>query len=172
MKILVLGAAGAGKTTAVRAASEIAPVRTDAGATTAALDFGRVSLGPRRLYLFGAPGQSRFWFRWPDLVQGADVALVVVDSRRITDAYPVLDAVEGLRMPFAIGVNCFDGLLGRPLPDVRWALTVRDGVLVHPFDARSVESVRELLGHVARVGTGETAEPATLVDGPRAASTL
>ena len=149
MKILVLGAAGAGKTTTVQAVSEITPVRTDTGATTAALDFGRLRTGGRQLYLFGAPGQPRFWFRWPDLVRGADAALVVVDPRRIADAYPVLDAVEGLRLPFAVGVNCFDGLLSRPLHDVRWALTVRDGVPVHPYDARDPASVREAFDLVA-----------------------
>ncbi|ATY15397.1 hypothetical protein CU254_37165 [Amycolatopsis sp. AA4] len=164
MKILVLGPAGAGKTTAVHAVSEIAPVRTDAGDTTAALDFGRLGEGERRRYLFGAPGQARFWFRWPDLVRGADAALVVVDPRRIADAYPVLDAVEGMRLPFVVGVNCFDGLLTRPLHDVRWALTVRDGVPVHPFDARDPGSVREVLDLVeARAAEGaEARQPSPL----------
>ncbi|GAA3559041.1 ATP/GTP-binding protein [Amycolatopsis ultiminotia] len=166
-KVVLVGPPGAGKTTAVRAVSEIAPLRTDAGGTTVALDFGRVTLDAHtRVYLFGTPG------RRPDLGAGADGVLVVLDPRRPDEAYPVLDYVERTRLPFVIGLNLFDRVLDRSLGDLRWALSVREEVPMCVFDARAASSVRSALRAVLRVGTGATQAPATLADGPRAASTL
>lgn len=167
MKVALVGPVGAGKTTAVHAVSEITPLRTDAGGRTVALDFGRVALDERTwAYLFGTPGPR------PDLVPGAQCVLVVLDPRRPDEAYPVLDYVERTRLPFAIGVNLFDGVLDRSLDDLRWALAVRDQVPICVFDAREAASVRAALRAVLRVGTGAPWPPATLDDGPRAASTL
>jgi uncharacterized protein len=164
VKIIVAGGFGVGKTTAVGAISDIAPLRTEAAmteaaatvdtprpdseklTTTVAMDFGCVTIEQSlKLYLFGTPGQPRFGFMWTDLTRGALGALVIVDSARLDDCYPAVDYFERAKMPFVVAVNAFDGRLTHTLTDVRWALAVNEQVPVIAFDARHRLSVRDAL---------------------------
>jgi len=112
--------------------------------TTVAMDFGRVTIDESvKLYIFGTPGQDRFGFMWSDLAQGALGALVIVDDRRIDDCYAAVDYFEKLGLPFVVAVNRFDGVPGRDLETIRWALAVAPGVRVIEFDARRFVSVRD-----------------------------
>jgi uncharacterized protein len=155
VKLVVCGGYGAGKTTFVGAISEIVPITTeapltelslgtDAGAvatklaTTVALDFGRISLDSGLvLYLFGTPGQSRFRFAWDEVTRGAIGAVILVDSRRIDDAFPSVDFCEARGIPFVIAVNRFDGALAHELDAIREALVLPPDVPVLGIDARS-----------------------------------
>jgi uncharacterized protein len=164
VKIIIAGAFGVGKTTAVGAISDIEPLTTEAkmtlasvgidepgwgtakSTTTVAMDFGCVTIdNSLKLYLFGTPGQPRFSFMWDDLVRGALGALVVVDSGRLDDCYPAVDYLERAQLPFVVAVNAFNGHLAHTLDEVRWALAIDQRVPVIAFDARERRSVRDAL---------------------------
>ncbi|AVH94220.1 MULTISPECIES: GTP-binding protein [Streptomyces] len=163
LKIVVVGGFGVGKTTLVRSVSEIRPLSTEetmtqAGeevddltgvggksATTVAFDFGRITLDARNvLYLFGAPGQERFWFLWDRLFAGALGAVVLVDTRRIDDSWYAIDRLEHLGLPFVVACNDFGGPR-HSAAEVREALDLEPYVPLIDCDARTRESGKEVL---------------------------
>ena len=114
--------------------------------TTVAMDFGRITLGGRRvLYLFGTPGQERFWFMWDDLSYGALGAVVLADTRRLADCFASIDYFEKRRLAFVVAVNCFDGAHRYDPAEVRAALDLGPGVPVVLCDAREAESAKNVL---------------------------
>jgi uncharacterized protein len=164
IKILIAGGFGAGKTTMVSSISEIKPLRTEEtlsepsvlvddldgveqkSTTTVAMDFGRITVRDDLVvYLFGTPGQHRFWFMWDELALGALGAVIMADTRRLADSFPSVDYFERSGMPFVVAVNCFEGAARFRPEAVRAALDLNPGVPVVLCDARQRTSCRDVL---------------------------
>jgi signal recognition particle receptor subunit beta len=181
-KILIAGGFGAGKTTLVSAISEVRPLRTEEAltsasvgtddlsgvdgktTTTVAMDFGRITIGSRRaLYLFGTPGQERFWFMWDELCRGALGAVVLADTRRLGDCFPSVDYFEKRQLPFIIAINCFDGAPHYDPADVRIALDLDPRVPAVLCDVRQAASVKQVLitlvEHILTSRSARNSEP-------------
>jgi signal recognition particle receptor subunit beta len=184
-KILIAGGFGAGKTTLVSAISEVRPLRTEEPLTTAsvgfddlrgvdnkttttvAMDFGRITIGNRIvLYLFGTPGQERFWFMWDELSYGALGAVVLADTRRLGDCFPSVDYFERRQLPFVVAINCFDDAPQYDPADVRIALDLDPRVPAVLCDARQRDSVKKVLvtlvEHVLAGNPADSADRSTL----------
>ena len=115
-------------------------------ATTVAMDFGRLTLAEDLvLYVFGTPGQHRFWFMWDDLVCGAVAAVVLVDTRRLADSFAPIDFFESRGLPFLVAINQFQGTRQHSPTEVREALKIAPGVQVITCDARSTDSTKQTL---------------------------
>ncbi|MFD1828438.1 MULTISPECIES: GTP-binding protein [Streptomyces] len=164
VKVVVVGGFGVGKTTMVGSVSEIRPLTTEetmtqAGVgvddlsgverkteTTVAMDFGRITLDDRLvLYLFGTPGQQRFWFLWNGVIAGALGAVVLVDTRRLEESFPAMDRLEQGGVPFVVAVNHFPGAPVHPASELRAALDLPEHVPLVDCDARRLDSSRDVL---------------------------
>jgi signal recognition particle receptor subunit beta len=123
----------------------------DKTTTTVAMDFGRITIGPDLiLYLFGAPGQTRFWFMWDQLQRGAIGAVVLADVRRLTDSFASIDFFENRTIPYLVAVNCFDGAPRYGEGDLRDALTIPMTTPLVLCDARDRESSKQVLVGLVR----------------------
>lgn len=164
VKVVIVGGFGVGKTTLVRSVSEIRPLTTEETmtqasesvddtsgverktATTVAMDFGRISLNEELvLYLFGTPGQQRFWFLWNGLFDGALGAVVLVDTRRLEVSFDVIGRLEESAVPFVVAVNSFPEAPDYPVEELRGALDLPAGVPIVMCDARRRESGQDVL---------------------------
>ncbi|MFF4050076.1 GTP-binding protein [Streptomyces chartreusis] len=164
VKIVIVGGFGVGKTTMVGSVSEIRPLTTEetmtqAGigvddnfgsptktATTVAMDFGRISITEQLvLYLFGTPGQERFWFLWNGLFDGALGAVVLIDTRRLETSFDVMGRLEERGVPFVVAVNTFPDAPRYPIPELRTALDLPDEIPIVECDARRRASSRDVL---------------------------
>jgi signal recognition particle receptor subunit beta len=169
-KIVIAGGFGVGKTTLVQSVSEVAPLNTDAwmteagegtddpppggkkSTTTVAMDFGRITIhSDLLLYLFGTPGQARFWFLWDDLSRGALGAVVLVDTDRIEQSFAAVNYFEhDSDLPFIVAVNRFEGKFAHDLDEVRDALALADDVPLIECDARDRASSIGVLQQIVR----------------------
>jgi signal recognition particle receptor subunit beta len=175
VKIIVAGGFGAGKTTMVGSVSEIPPLNTEellteasdgiddlAGierktTTTVALDFGRITLSPETvLYLFGTPGQDRFWYMWDELALGAIGAVVLIDTRRLDSGFASIDFFEHRRIPFVVAINPFDGAPRYEIDEVRRALALSPELPMVFCDARQRESSKLALIKLVRHALNRT----------------
>ncbi|WP_028812114.1 GTP-binding protein [Streptomyces flavidovirens] len=164
VKVMIAGGFGTGKTTMVRSVSDIKPLTTEetltqatAGVddlvgvaekekTTVSLDFGRIGLSEQLvLYLFGTPGQERFWFLWNGLFKGALGAVVLVDTRRLESSFRAIEEMERLDVPFVIALNVFPDSRDHPVEEIRDALDITDRIPVVACDARDRGSSRDVL---------------------------
>ncbi|MFG1998832.1 ATP/GTP-binding protein [Spirillospora sp. NPDC048911] len=182
VKIVIAGGFGVGKTTMVGTVSETAPLRTEEiltdhsvgvddvsgvetkQTTTVAMDFGRITMRDEYvLYLFGTPGQERFWFMWDEVSLGALGAVVLADTRRLSECFPSVDYFERRGTPFIVAVNCFEGARRFDLEEIQQALNLGPNVPVMLCDARRLDSCKEVLVnlvlHAMKVRGLPSAEP-------------
>ncbi|GGL63916.1 ATP-binding protein [Streptomyces fumigatiscleroticus] len=164
VKVMIAGGFGTGKTTMVRSVSDIRPLTTeetltqasagvddligvaDKTQTTVSLDFGKISLNDTlTLYLFGTPGQERFWFLWNGLFKGALGAVVLVDTRRLASSFRAIEEMERQQVPFVIALNVFPDSRDHPVEEIRDALDIPPHTPVVAFDARDRSSSRDVL---------------------------
>lgn len=185
VKIVIAGGFGAGKTTMVASVSEISPLSTEEvmtqasdgvddttgverkTTTTVALDFGRITISPQTvLYLFGTPGQERFWYMWDELARGAIGTVVLVDTRRLDGSFATIDFFERRKIPFIVAVNCFDDAEKYDEEEIRRALVIAPHVPVFFFDARQRESSKLALIKLVRFAMSKLPQPEELVSSP------
>jgi len=179
VKIIIAGGFGAGKTTMVSSVSEIPPLTTEEvlteastevddlsgverkKTTTVALDFGRITISKRHvLYLFGTPGQNRFWFMWNDLARGAIGTIVLVDTRRMETSFAAIDFFERRQIPFIVAVNRFDDAPRYDAQEIREALVIPDQVPIVMCDARERDSSKVALIRLVKHAMTVVAAPA------------